>query len=153
MTAIFAKVPELGVAFFSFVLHFVWEMLQVPTYAGMADLQHWDGILICLQATLGDVGFALAAFWVAAGFRRSRFWLAGLDRRVFAVFLSVGIVLTVAFEFYYTQVTHRWIYSDLMPLLPPFGTGASPLLQWIIVPVLVVEMMRTPRGGRPQERA
>jgi len=96
---------------------------------------------------------ALAAFCVAAGVRRSRFWLAALDRRLVVVFLMVGIVLTVAFEFYYTQVTHRWTYSNPMPLIPPFGTGASPLIQWIMVPLLVVEMMRAPRCGRPQEPA
>ena len=30
--------PELPVAMFSFLLHFLWEFLQVPTYAGMAEM-------------------------------------------------------------------------------------------------------------------
>ncbi|MVS97428.1 hypothetical protein [Devosia marina] len=142
MIRIFAKLPEAGVAFFSFAFHFVWEMLQVPTYQGMADLPHWEGVLVCTQATLGDVGFALIAFWAAALFQRSRGWMLEPDRSSIALFLLVGLALTIAFEFYYTQVTHRWSYSEIMPLVPPFGTGASPLAQWVVIPLLVVELMR-----------
>jgi len=36
----------------------------------------------------------------------------------------------------------RWTYSDLMPLVPPFGTGLLPLLQWIVVPLLVLSLTR-----------
>ena len=54
------------------------------------------------------------------------------------VYMVVGITLTVGFEFYYTQISMRWTYSDLMPLVPPFGTGLSPLLQWLVIPPLVL---------------
>jgi hypothetical protein len=63
------------------------------------------------------------------------------------VFLGTGIALTVGFEFYYTQVTQRWTYSDLMPLVPPFGTGLSPLLQWIVIPPLVLWLSRRYRAS------
>ena len=53
--------PETPVALFSFLLHFVWEFLQVPTYAGMAEMAHWQGIKFCTAATIGDVGFAIQA--------------------------------------------------------------------------------------------
>ncbi|MEM5474476.1 hypothetical protein WNZ14_22355 [Hoeflea sp. AS60] len=58
------------------------------------------------------------------------------------VFLGIGIALTVSFEYYYTNISQRWTYSDLMPLVPPFGTGLSPLLQWIFIPLAVVWFMR-----------
>lgn len=54
------------------------------------------------------------------------------------VYLAVGVALTVGFEYYYTQVSMRWSYSELMPLVPPFGTGLSPLLQWLVIPPLVL---------------
>jgi hypothetical protein len=28
------------------------------------------------------------------------------------------------------------MYTDAMPLVPPLGTGLSPLLQWLVVPSL-----------------
>lgn len=134
--------PELPVALFSFLLHFVWEFLQVPTYAGMAEMAHWQGIKLCTSATIGDVGFALTAFWSASLVARTRSWMSSEAMPPVIVFLSTGIVLTVGFEFYYTQVTHRWTYSDLMPLVPPLGTGLSPLLQWIVIPSIVLWLSR-----------
>ncbi|MCR9193855.1 MAG: hypothetical protein NXH88_03930 [Hyphomonas sp.] len=144
-------VPEVTVAFLSFCLHYVWEFLQVPTYAGMADLNHWDGIKICTSATIGDVGFALTAFWITALAARSRRWIAHPKLWQIGLFLGVGIALTVGFEYYYTEVSLRWTYSELMPRVPPFGTGLSPLIQWIVVPLLVVSLslriVADPRQG------
>lgn len=134
--------PELPVAYFSFVLHFVWEFVQVPTYTGMAELPHWEAIKLCMSATFGDVGFALTAFWLASLAARSRDWILRPTRFPTAIFVVVGIFLTVGFEYYYTNISLRWTYSDLMPLVPPFGTGLSPLLQWLIVPLLVVWLTR-----------
>ena len=137
-----SNAPELPVAMFSFLLHFVWEFLQVPTYAGMAEMAHWQGIKLCTSATIGDVGFALTAFWTACLVARTRYWMDNQAALPALVFLGVGIALTVGFEFYYTPVTQRWTYSDLMPLVPPFGTGLSPLLQWIVIPPLVLWLSR-----------
>lgn len=40
----------------------MWEFLQVPFYREMAAMPHWDATLICLQATVGDVGLTLLAY-------------------------------------------------------------------------------------------
>ena len=131
-------IPEIPIVIFSFLLHFVWEFLQVPTYAGMAETTHWEGIKFCTTATFGDVGFALTAFWAASAVGASRQWIQKRRRVPFVVFIAVGIALTIAFEYYYTEVSLRWSYSGIMPLVPPLGTGLSPLLQWIVIPPLVV---------------
>lgn len=135
-------VPEVTVAFLSFCLHFVWEFVQVPTYAGMADMNHWEGVKVCLSATVGDVGFALTAFWVTALAARSRRWIADPAGWQLGLFVAVGVGLTVGFEYYYTEVSLRWTYSELMPRVPPFGTGLSPLVQWLVIPLLVASLTR-----------
>ena len=84
-------VPEVTVAFLSFALHFVWEFLQVPTYAGMAELNHWEGVKVCTSATVGDVGFALTAFWATSAASRSRQWIAAPRVWQTALFVAVGI--------------------------------------------------------------
>ncbi len=136
------NIPELNIAFFSFAFHFIWEFIQVPTYAGMAELDHWQGVLVCTQATFGDVGIALVAFWTASISVRSRQWIRALAPKPLGIYVLTGIAITIALEYIYTQITHRWTYSDLMPLVPPLGTGLSPLLQWVIVPLLVVLVVR-----------
>jgi type IV secretory pathway VirB2 component (pilin) len=137
-----AEAPELPVAFFSFALHFVWEFVQVPTYTGMAEMAHWEAIKMCMSATFGDVGFALTAFWIASIAARSRSWVNQPTRLPVAIFIAVGIILTIGFEYYYTSISLRWTYSELMPLVPPFGTGLSPLLQWLVIPALVIWLTR-----------
>ncbi len=144
------NLPEVNFAFFSFVFHFVWEFVQVPTYAGMAEMAHWPATLFCARATVGDVGFALTAYWITSFAAQSRFWFRTPQRWQIALFLAVGIALTVAFEWYYINISGYLVYSDLMPLVPPFGTGLSPLVQWILVPILVLFVTRRQLGGVAQ---
>lgn len=136
------ETPELPVAFFSFLLHFVWEFVQVPVFADMAEMAHWEAIKLCMSATFGDVGFALTAFWIASLASRRRDWPLRPEWQPVLIFVGVGIALTVGFEYYYTSVSLRWTYSDAMPLVPPFGTGLSPLMQWLIIPPLVIWLTR-----------
>lgn len=134
--------PEFWLAFFSFLLHFAWEMLQTPTYAGMAEMPHWDATILCLQATLGDVLFALIAFWLASAAARSRRWYRAWPVFPTFVYMAAGLLLTIGFEFYYTEVSLRWTYSAIMPRLPLLGTGVSPLVQWILIPPLALWLTR-----------
>ncbi|MFU8777905.1 MAG: hypothetical protein ACNA7M_09585 [Roseovarius sp.] len=136
------EAPELPVALFSFLLHFVWEFVQVPAFAGLAGMSHWAAIKLCMSATVGDVGFALTAFWIASLTARGRGWILRPPRLPVAIFLAVGIALTVGFEYYHTTISLRWAYSAVMPLVPPFGTGLSPLLQWLVIPPLVIWLTR-----------
>jgi hypothetical protein len=142
-----ANFPEINLAVLSFAFHFVWEALQVPTYAGMAEMAHWPATLLCTRATVGDIGFALTAFWITALAARSRRWFMNPQPWHITLFLGIGIALTIGFEWYYVEVSGRWIYSDLMPLVPPFGTGLSPLAQWIVVPLLVLFILRRQTAG------
>ena len=82
--------PEFNVAIFSFLLNFVWEYIQAPTYAGMIEMNHWDGIKLCTSATFGDVGFALTAFWITSIVARSRQWIMAPSPLHVIVFLAVG---------------------------------------------------------------
>ena len=139
--------PEFNIVVFSFLLHFVWEFVQAPTYAGMIEMNHWDGIKLCMSATFGDVGFALVAFGLTGLAARTRQWFLRPAAWQYLMYLGIGIGLTVGFEYYYTQVSLRWTYSELMPLVPPFGTGLSPLLQWLVVPTVVLWITRRQIAG------
>ncbi len=133
-----SNLPEFGIAIFSFLLHFIWEFIQAPTYTGMVEMNHWDGIKLCTSATFGDVGFALTAYWITSLSSRSRWWFVNPTAWQMLLYIAVGIGLTIGFEFYYTTISLRWTYSELMPRVPPLGTGLSPLLQWLVIPPLVL---------------
>lgn len=121
------------------VLHFAWEMLQAPAFADFAE-STWAGTVRCFTAALGDVLLASGAYVITAlAFRRMawpvrRGWIAPA-----ALWIAVGIIATVAFE-RWALSRGRWAYGPEMPLV--VGIGLLPLLQWLIVPMLTLWLVR-----------
>ena len=141
--------PIMALALYSFLLHFVWEMLQFPLYVSPAASAHQLGIRMCLRATFGDVAIALSAYIVVAGWTQTWCWRASRVR--VAMYLVVGLAITVLLEVLNVHVWHRWAYAAAMPTL--LGVGVSPLLQWIIVPLLALWLTQrrvAAKSGRPQ---
>lgn len=141
------RTPEFNVTIFSFLLNLAWEVWQVPFFRGMADQPHWLGVKACTQATFGDAGIALAAFWVTAIFARSRCWIMRPTRSDIAIFIGAGLIATILLETLAIGVLERWDYSEAMPRLPVLGTGVLPLLQWLALPFLVLWFVRRQIGA------
>lgn len=120
----------------TFVLHFAWEILQIPFYEEMAQARHGAAVWQCTLATFGDTGIALAAYLGAAYSERSLTWLHSLLIKPLSIYFLIGLLITVVFEFLATEVLDRWAYSKLMPTLPFLKTGLMPLFQWIVIPAL-----------------
>ncbi len=57
-------------------------------------------------------------------------------------FLVIGLVITVAFELLATGPLNRWEYGELMPIVPFIGVGASPVAQWLILPLVQLWFVR-----------
>jgi len=108
----------------------------------MSTLEHSKGIAICTQATIGDVGIEIAAFWAAALLTRDRRWILNPSRNDLILFLAFGLAVTLVLEWLATEVLQRWSYNELMPRIPLIGTGLVPVLQWIVIPLLVVWFVR-----------
>jgi hypothetical protein len=135
-----ADLPELNIAFFSFLLHFVWEMWQAPFFADMVSNAHWSEVVVCSRAALGDAAMAVVAFWGGAIPRRSRYWFFAPRGWEMLIYLAIGLTLTVVFEWIATGPLARWSYAPEMPLLPILGTGLLPVLQWVIVPPIALRI-------------
>jgi hypothetical protein len=134
--------PEFNILLFSFLLNLAWELWQVPFFEGMANGAHWLGVKICTQATLGDAATTLVAFWAAAAQARTRYWIAKPRTSQMLIYVGVGVVVTILLEALATGILSRWKYSDSMPRVPVLGTGLLPLLQWCVVPLLVIWFVR-----------
>lgn len=138
--------PELDLLILSFPMHFTWEFLQAPLFSSMQNVSHVDGIRICLQATLGDMAIVLSAYWATSLISGTRRWMARPTSRSVALWLAIGISITVALEFFNTEFTEGWTYGPSMPRLPFIGTGLAPVAQWIAVPLVVQWYMRRLSG-------
>ncbi len=130
--------PEVNVVIFAFLLNFVWEFWQVPFYRDMPSGPHWQATKVCSLATVGDVAIALVAFWVVAAVARTRAWVLGPSGTQVVIFTMTGVAVTVIAEWVAREMLQSWAYADRMPTLPLLGTGLLPLLQWMILPPLVV---------------
>ncbi|MEX2222877.1 MAG: hypothetical protein WEG40_13880 [Candidatus Rokuibacteriota bacterium] len=134
--------PETNIAIFAFLLNLTWELAQVPLFAGMPTAEHWRAILVCGRATLGDVVIALVAFWAVAASARARSWVLRPTAAQLTGFVTVGVLITVVIEWLATQVLGRWMYAETMPVIPLLRVGLSPLLQWIVLPPIVIWFVR-----------
>lgn len=127
----------------SFFLHFFWEMLQVPFYDGMTEARHWDVVWLCTRATIGDSNIAIGAYVIAALISRDWFWAVSSWRRTsLFVYLAVGLLVTILFEYWATGEGGRWNYSELMPVATWTGTGVLPLAQWVFLPLFTVWVVK-----------
>ena len=141
--------PEFNVAVFALLLNFPWEILQVRLFAGMASAPYSEAIIGCLQATFGDLVIVLLAFEAVALAARNRRWVLAPSGRQLAVFVGIGVSITAVIEWLATNGhwVQSWTYSPAMPVLPQVGIGLSPLLQWVLVPLLLVWFVRRQLAG------
>ena len=125
----------------AFALNLTWEIAQVRLYTLWAEA---DGLTVAwslFHCTLGDVLIALALFALAgmalqrADWPVSRPWPGG------AMVVSGAIAYTAWSEWYNVYRAGSWAYTVSMPLI--FGIGLSPLLQWLILPPVLVLAHRT----------
>jgi hypothetical protein len=142
------ELPEFNVALFALLLNYPWEFLQVPLFQDMPTADHWDAIVLCSRAAGGDALIALLGFWVVALTWRCRDWMLRPRVGQVVAFALVGIVVTVGFEWHATVIAQRWAYAPHMPVIPLLGTGLSPVLQWTLLPPLVVWLVKRQIGKR-----
>ena len=142
------SLPELNIAFFAFLLHFVWEMWQIPFYIEMKEASHAGGVLFCSLATAGDAVIAVACFWIISLSKKNRTWIQYLSIKEIGWFILLSIGATIILEKINVEMLGRWEYSSAMPLLPFLNVGMVPIIQWIILsPVILFVTARQIKGA------
>lgn len=146
--------PEFNVALFALLLNYPWEFLQVPLYERMPQAPHWEAIKACSRAAAGDAVIALAAYWAVAVWLRSRDWVLKPTLAATLAFMGLGVLITTALERLAVAGlwVERWSYSALMPVVPGLGVGLSPMMQWLVLPPLVLWLVRRQLASRPLRR-
>jgi hypothetical protein len=124
----------------AFVLNLVWEISHVRLYTIWMET---DGLRIAravFYCSLGDVVITLATFALAgialwrADWPVSRPWAGG------AIAVIGAMAITAWSEWYNIYRTGAWSYTSDMPTI--YGVGLSPLLQWLIIPPVIVVVYR-----------
>jgi hypothetical protein len=121
----------------SAALHLAWETIQLPLYTIRTEpiAKQASAVLHC---TLGDLMIAGLTLLTALAAIGTPGWPRSGTRAVWLLLLILGAGYTIYSEWLNISVRGSWAYTPLMPTLPLIGTGVAPLLQWIIVPTLVL---------------
>ncbi len=117
------------------VLHLLWEVLQLPLYTLWRESPLTTIAFAVVHCTLGDVLIAAISLTLALVLCGGPHWPQARYGRVALIAAAMGLVYTVFSEWNNTVVTRSWAYSVWMPTL--WGIGLSPVLQWLVIPILV----------------
>ena len=136
--------PEFNLALFAFLLNLPWELWQVPLFERMPLAPHWEAVKTCSRAAAGDAVIALVAYWAVALVVRHRGWVVVPTASRVLGFTACGLGITIAIERLALGGVwmQNWAYSPLMPVVPGLGVGLSPLVQWLVLPPLLIWLMQ-----------
>jgi hypothetical protein len=84
------------------------------------------------------------AYGVVALVARSRHWVLAPTCRHVALFVAVGLSITVVIGWLAPsgRWVGRWTYAPDMPVVPGIAIGVAPLLQWFVLSLLTVWFVR-----------
>jgi hypothetical protein len=121
----------------------VWEFAHLPLYTIWKTGRSGEIIFAALHCTGGDMligtaSLVLALVLGAGGWPNAR----PAYLRVVIFTGGFGLAYTVFSEWLNVVVRRSWAYSDLMPIVPGTRVALSPLLQWVVLPVVAFWLAR-----------
>lgn len=132
-------------------MNLVWEFAQMPLYTLWTTGTGSEIIYAGLHCTVGDAMIGGSALLAAQMLAAPTRWPQQGRARVLLIALAIGLTYTVFSEWLNIEVRGAWAYSELMPVIPLLGTGLTPLLQWLTLPVAAY-LLATKGTARPVSR-
>ena len=118
----------------AFVLNFAWEIIQVPLYKNnVYDVRH---ISFCALATLADVIMVILIYFGFALVYKNAFWIKNINIRSALLLILTGGIGAILAEMRHLSKAD-WAYSSSMPIIPLVNAGISPVLQFMLLPILI----------------
>jgi hypothetical protein len=130
------------------VLHSIWEVLQLPLYTIWKTEPRSKQAFAVLHCTIGDMMIAALTLSTALVLVGRATWPRFGSKPVWLVAVALGAGYTVYSEWLNVNVRGTWAYAPIMPTVPVLGTGLAPLLQWLVVPTLVLWIATARRPWR-----
>jgi len=114
----------------------VWEFAQLPLYTIWRTGTAGEIVFAAVHCTGGDILIAATALVGALVVAGHRSWPLTRYRTVAVIAVVAGLLYTIFSEWMNTEVRGTWAYTELMPRIPPLGSGLAPIAQWLIIPPL-----------------
>ncbi len=118
----------------SFLLNAVWEIAHIPLY--VQGIYTWSHILFCLLASVADAIMVMLIYFGFAIIYKNAFWIQNLNPNKVVFLMLTGGVGVILAETRHLSIG-TWSYADAMPIIPIVDVGLSPVLQFMILPLLI----------------
>jgi len=119
----------------AFALNFVWEMIQMREYVGLAGIS-FGSTAACSAAAIGDSGYILLLYWSGSIVTADRTWISRMTPLRLGAIVAVGFLVAVIME-RAALFLSWWQYAASMPRIPVLSVGLWPVLQLMTVPLAV----------------
>lgn len=122
----------------AFVLNWIWEMVQMPSFVEMAGRSWWSTVVRCTIATVGDVGVTLTAYILVALATGKLQWAKERNWNTYAVSALLGVYHAILTE-RWALASGSWSYTEAMPRVPILDVGLWPFLQLgVLIPIAIL---------------
>lgn len=132
--------PETNLFLFAFLIHFVYEVWQSPYFDFYEMPTLSDKVNYITHCTVGDGVITVICNWIVGGLRRDRYWILNPTWKLTLLFTSLGWLYTFFSEIYRVRIAK--LYGASVLVVPGVGISWLPLLQWVILPPLVLYFAR-----------
>jgi hypothetical protein len=132
--------PEINLFLFAFLLNFVYEVWQSPYYEFYGNPSLAGIVSDLTHCTFGDGVITLICSWIVSRVAWSRYWIVNPSQKQVALFTALGLLITVVIETYRVNVSRA--YGVPVLAVPSLGMSSLALLQWLILPPIVLYLTR-----------
>ncbi|GAC1425583.1 MAG: hypothetical protein NVS1B13_18340 [Flavisolibacter sp.] len=118
----------------AFLLNIVWELGQLPLFKGADyNIKH---IFLCTLASLADAIMVLLIYLGLALAFKAPFWFHRRKWLLIVIAMIIGGTGGILAEIRNLNAGN-WSYSDSMPIIPIVNVGLTPVLQFMLLPILI----------------
>ena len=135
---------------FVLVANLAWEVVQLPLYTIWTAGTAGEIAFAVIHCTGGDLLIATASLVGALLVFGRLTWPRERYVAVAGAAVTAGVAYTIFSEWLNTKVRGSWAYSELMPTLPLFDVGLSPVAQWVLIPTTGFWLARRSATAVPQ---
>ena len=123
----------LKITIIALLLNLIWEMVQMPLYKGSS--YSIEQIAFCTLASVADALMVLLLYFGVSFIFRSPLWIQHLKWQQITIVILIGFTGAVLAEMWHLS-SGSWAYDNSMPIIPLVNVGISPVLQFMILPLL-----------------
>ena len=131
------KKQIIAISIYAFILNFIWEVSQGFLFSDYVyDFQH---ISFCALASVADLIMVLLLYFVFSVVLKDPFWIKNFTLLKVSSLFFIGGLGAILGEWRHLS-EGNWSYTELMPVIPFVEIGLTPLLQFIILPILTYKL-------------